>query len=253
MSRSTFLRENAIALFFIYFKRSSTQTAFAMLLLAFIATWLRPSAIAQSVTPLDAQIKQEVDAHLATKGLTKTDDDQAGREKVNATSSTSHFNIQAQSACETEMLHKTDAREVFSGETYEVLTELASAYGRAAIPHIYIFPGSWNMVYIAGSTAVDGRGKILVGQQAIELFNVIALRGFLGHEMAHLVSDNAAHGCNDYIVRNPGMEADADALAARVLGIQPVKAFLERVLAFPEGQNSDAKSRLELLRSKRSE
>jgi hypothetical protein len=49
------------------------------------------------------------------------------------------------------------------------------------------------------------------------------------------------------------MEADADALAARVLGMQPVKAFLDRVLAFPEGQNSDAKSRLELLSSKRFE
>jgi Zn-dependent protease with chaperone function len=109
------------------------------------------------------------------------------------------------------------------------------------------------MIYIAGSTTVDGRGKILVGQQATELFNVIALRGFLGHEMAHLVSDNAAHGCNDYIIRDPGMEADADALAARTLGTQPVKAFLETVLAFPEGQNSDAKSRLELLRFKRSE
>ncbi len=224
-----------------------------MLLLAFIATWLQPSAIAQSVTPLDAQIKQEVDAHLSTNSLTKTDDEQAGQEKVSATGSTSHFNIPAQSACETEMLHKIDAREVFSGKTYKVLTELASAYGRAAIPHIYIFPGSWNMLYIAGSTAVDGRGKILVGQQAIELFNIIALRGFLGHEMAHLVSDNAAYGCNDSIIRDPGMEADADALAARVLGMQPVEAFLERVLAIPEGQNSDAKSRLELLRFKRPE
>ena len=74
-----------------------------MLLLAFIATWLRPSAIAQSVTPQDAQIKQEVDAQLATKGLTKTDDEQVGQRKVNATDSTSHFNIQAQSACETEI------------------------------------------------------------------------------------------------------------------------------------------------------
>ena len=52
-----------------------------MLLLALIATWLRPSAIAQSVTPLDAQIKQEVDAQLATKGLTKTDNDRQGRRK----------------------------------------------------------------------------------------------------------------------------------------------------------------------------
>jgi len=65
--------------------------------------------------------------------------------------------------------------------------------------------------------------------------------------MSHLVSDNAAYGCNDYIIRDPQMEADADVLAARVLGIQPVKAFLERALALTEGQNSDAKSRLEVL------
>ena len=65
--------------------------------------------------------------------------------------------------------------------------------------------------------------------------------------MAHLVSDRAAQGCNDYIVRDPQMEADADALAARVLGKQPVKAFLARVLELTEGQNWDAKRRLEVL------
>jgi len=43
------------------------------------------------------------------------------------------------------------------------------------------------------------------------------------------------------------MEADADALAARTLGSCPLKAFLERVLAVTEGQNSDAKHRLEVL------
>lgn len=63
------------------------------------------------------------------------------------------------------MLGKMGAREVFSGKSYDVLTEIARAYGRA-IPHIYIVPGSLNMAYIAGSTAVDGRGKILLGQQS---------------------------------------------------------------------------------------
>jgi Zn-dependent protease with chaperone function len=215
-----------------------------MLLLAFIAAWLRPTAVAQLVTPLDAQIKEAVDVQLTTKGLTKTDSEKAAQEIVNATGPTSKFNIQAQTACETEMLDEMGAREVFSGKAHEVSIEIASAYGRA-IPHIYIAPGSWNMAYIAASAAVDGRGKIVVGEQAIELFNTIALRGFLGHEMAHLVSDNAAHGCNEYFIRDPQMEADADALAARVLGMQPVKAFLKRVLALTEGQNSEAKSRLE--------
>jgi len=168
------------------------------------------------------------------------------QEKVNAPGLLSPLNIQAQTSCETEMLREMGAHEVFSGKGYEVLTEVARAYGHA-IPHIYIYPGSMNMAYIAASTAVDGRGRILVGQQAIELFDSIALKGFLGHEMAHLVSDSAAQGCNDYILRNPQMEAYADALAARTLGTRPVKAFLERVLALTEGQNWDAKRRLQVL------
>ena len=65
--------------------------------------------------------------------------------------------------------------------------------------------------------------------------------------MAHLVTDSAAQGCNDYILRDPQIEADADALAARTLGTQSVKAFLERVLALTEGQNLDAERRLEVL------
>ena len=154
----------------------------------------------------------------------------ASHKRANAISVPSTFNVQAQTACEAETLGRMDAREVFSGKAYDVLKKVARAYGRP-VPHIYIFPGEWNMAYIAASTAVDGRGKIVVGQQAIELFTNIALKGFLGHEMAHLVSDSAAEGCNDYVVRDPQMEADADALAARILGRRPVKAFLERVLA----------------------
>jgi Zn-dependent protease with chaperone function len=165
---------------------------------------------------------------------------------VNAAGVRSQFNIQAQTACETEMLREMGAREVFSGKGYEVLAEVAQAYGRP-IPHMYILPGSLNMAYIAASTAVDGRGKIVVGQQAIELFDAFSLKGFLGHEMAHLVSDSAAQGCNDYILRDPQMEAEADALAARTLGTGPVKAFLQRALALSQGQNWDARRRLEAL------
>jgi Zn-dependent protease with chaperone function len=163
--------------------------------------------------------------------------------------STSRFNVQAQIACEAEMLGRIDAREIFSGKEYRVLTKVARAYGKA-IPHIYIFPGSWNMAYIAASAAVDGRGKILVGQQAIDRFHTLALKGFLGHEMAHLVSDDAAQGCDDYVLRDPQTEVDADALAARTLGKRPVKAFLEQALVLTEGQNGDAKRRLQILHSR---
>ena len=53
-------------------------------------------------------------------------------------------------------------------------------------------------------------------------------------------------GTNDYILRDPHMEADADILAARALRTRPVKAFLERVLALTKGQNWDAKHRLKV-------
>ena len=156
------------------------------------------------------------------------------------------FNMQAQTACETKMLQQAGAREVFSGKAYEELTEVTRAYGRST-PHVYVFPGSINMFYIAGSASVEGRGKILVGQQAVEQFDAPALKGFLGHEMAHLVSDSGAHGCNDYVLRDPQTESAADALAARTVGPAPVKAFLQRVLVLTKGQNWEAKRRLELL------
>jgi hypothetical protein len=170
----------------------------------------------------------------------------ASRDAARAGDLPPNFNVRAQAVCEAKMLNKMEAREVFSGKAYDALSEVARAYGRP-IPHIYLLPDSWNMAYIAASTVVDGRGKIVVGRQAAVLFDSIALKGFLGHEMAHLVSDSATQGCKDYIVRDPEMEADADALAARTLGMQPVKAFLERVLALTEGQNFDAKHRLAML------
>ena len=104
-----------------------------------------------------------------------------------------------------------------------------------------------NMGYIAGSSAVDGRGKIIVGEQAIDVFDSSSLEGVLAHEMAHLVSDSGAQACNDYIIRDPQMEANADALAARTLGTIPVKAFLQRVLTLTQGENWDARRRLQLL------
>ena len=166
--------------------------------------------------------------------------------RANAAVIPPHFNLHAQTACETEMLGQIGAREVFSGKAYDVLTDVTRAY-RRAIPHIYIFPGSMNMFYLAGSTSVDGRGKIAVGRLAIELFDASSLKGFFGHEMAHLVTDSAAQGCNDYLLRDPKAEVEADALAARTLGPALVKAFLQRVLVLTKGQNWEAKQRFEAL------
>ena len=168
------------------------------------------------------------------------------QQRLNAAGVVSRLNIRAQAACETEMLQRMGAREVVSGKAYDVLRNVARAYGRET-PRIYVSPGAMNSVYIAGSIAVDGRGKIVVGQQATERFDAFSLEGFLGHEMAHVASDDAAQGCNDYVLRDPQMEADADALAARMLGKGPVKAFLQRVLVLAQGQNWDARQRLQLL------
>jgi hypothetical protein len=66
----------------------------------------------------------------------------AARERANAAALPPAFNLQAQAACETEMLRDTGAHEVFSGKGYEVLVAVARAYGRAT-PHMYVFPGSF--------------------------------------------------------------------------------------------------------------
>jgi hypothetical protein len=84
------------------------------------------------------------------------------------------------------MLQRMGAREVVSGKAYDVLREVARVYGRVT-PRIYVSPGALNSVYVAGSTAIDGRGKIVVGQQAIERSDAFSLRGFLGHEMARML------------------------------------------------------------------
>ena len=168
------------------------------------------------------------------------------QERANAPTTAPSFNIEAQTTCENEMLGRMSAKEVFSGKAYEAVREVARAYHRP-MPHLYVFPDGMNMGYIAGSSAVDGRGKIIVGEQAIDVFDSSSLEGFLAHEMAHLVSDSGAQGCNDYIIRDPQMEANADALAARTLGTIPVKAFLQRVLTLTQGENWDARRRLQSL------
>jgi hypothetical protein len=70
----------------------------------------------------------------------------SAQERLNAASDPSAFNIQEQTACETEMLRAMGARESFSGKGHEVLTEVAQMYGRI-IPRVYVFPGSLNMGY----------------------------------------------------------------------------------------------------------
>ena len=49
------------------------------------------------------------------------------QEKVNAPGLLPRLCIQAQTACETEMLREMGAHEVFAGKGYEVLTEVAGS------------------------------------------------------------------------------------------------------------------------------
>lgn len=236
MQGSTLLRQTVLFQLIHPPMRHIGQRVLALSLIALIPACSGPTATAQSVAK-----------GLAGRGAANGAGKGVGDGTQGSLRAASGFNVAAQTSCETEMLEELGAHEVFSGEAYDVLSGIVPAYGRPT-PHVYVYPGGWNMFYIASSAAVDGRGKIMVGEQAAGLFDPLALRGFLGHEMAHLVSDNGALGCNDFIVRNTRIEADADALAARVLGKQPVRAFLERVLVLTQGQNPDARGRLDLLR-----
>ena len=49
----------------------------------------------------------------------------AAQDKVNVTGLTSHLDVQAQTACEAEMLGRMGAHEVSSGKGYEVLADVA--------------------------------------------------------------------------------------------------------------------------------
>jgi hypothetical protein len=91
------------------------------------------------------------------------------------------------------------------------MLSVASAFGRKDIPLFYIAEDGNNAVYIAGSSSVDGKGKILISRRFVKLLeNTLALKGILAHEMAHLVSDNGDCGCDRWIMRDPMQEEGAD-------------------------------------------
>jgi len=240
-SHTTWPRKNHLGLAYVCCLDCGREMPYSLEYMQIVRQTGRSRRRASSDAPVESVAVRRILAGVILLGAVL-----ALQEKANATGVPSTVNSLAQTSCEVDMLGRMGAREVLSGKVYDVLTKVARAYGRPN-PHIYVFPGSWNMAYIAASRAVDGRGKIVVGRQATERFDTVELEGFLGHEMAHLVSDSGAQGCNDYILRDPQMEAAADALAARTLGSRPVKAFLEQALALAEGENWDATRRLEVL------
>jgi hypothetical protein len=151
----------------------------------------------------------------------------------------------AQSACEEKLLLDSGAKEVLSGGEYITLRDVAKAFRLKSKPRLYFFAGGGNSYYIAGSLSLDGRGKILMSKNFVELLGGgLAFKGGVAHEIAHLVVD--VHGdtsCDQWVMRDPKIEEAADALAATKVGFGPLKVFLSRGMAGITGGETEARLR----------
>jgi hypothetical protein len=152
-----------------------------------------------------------------------------------------------QITCENRMLRDLSAKEVVKGPEYEMFLKVVAAFGRDRPPRLYVIPGEGNAAYLAGSVG-DGKGKILVSQVFAGLMgHTQAFTGIMAHEMAHLVLDiQNVSSCEEWIFRNPEIERAADALAARKVGFNPVRAFLIRIEELT-GAKGELVSRLQAL------
>jgi Zn-dependent protease with chaperone function len=156
--------------------------------------------------------------------------------------------LTAQVNCENKFFRDARAKETTGGPEYQVLLRVASAFGRRNIPHFYIAQEGNNAAYIAGSSSVDGKGKIVISRRLLKLLaNTLALEGILAHEMAHLVSDDGTCGCDQWIIRDPRQEKFADALAAKTVGYNPLRAFFLRIKETQEGWSLDEEDRLQAI------
>ena len=156
--------------------------------------------------------------------------------------------LTAQVSCENRFFRAARAKETTGGPEYQVMLRVASAFGRRDIPHFYIAEEGNNAVYIAGSSSVDGKGKIVISRRFAKLLaNTLALEGILAHEMAHLVSDDGTCGCDQWIMRDPRQEKAADALAAKTVGYSPLRAFFLRIKETQGRWNTDVADRLQAI------
>jgi Zn-dependent protease with chaperone function len=156
--------------------------------------------------------------------------------------------LTAQVSCENRFFRAAQAKEITGGPEHQVFVRVASAFGRKDIPHFYIAEEGNNAMYIAGSVSVDGKGKILISRRLVELLaNSLALTGILAHEMAHLVGDDGACGCDQWIMRDPRQEKVADALAAKTVGYSPLRAFFLRIKEVQGGRSMDEDDRLQAI------
>jgi Zn-dependent protease with chaperone function len=153
--------------------------------------------------------------------------------------------LTSQIHCENRLFSAARAKEITGGPEYQVLLRVASAFGRRDIPHFYIAEEGNNAAYIAGSVSVDGKGKIVISQRFLKLLaNALALEGIIAHEMAHLISDDGACGCDQWVMRDPSQEKVADALAAKAVGYHPLRALFLRIKETRGGRLSDEDDRL---------
>jgi len=156
--------------------------------------------------------------------------------------------LTAQVNCENMFFRAARAKETTGGPEYQVLLRVASAFGRRDIPHFYIAEEGNNAAYIAGSSSVDGKGKIVISRRFVKLLaNMLALEGILAHEMAHLVSDDGTCGCDQWIMRDPMQEKVIDALAAKTVGFSPVRALFLRIKETQGGRSTDVDDRLQAI------
>lgn len=170
-------------------------------------------------------------------------------------SNNDHARSQIQSACEEKLLSDIGAKEILSGDHYETLRNVATAFGLARVPRLYFFEGGGNSYYIAGSLALDGRGKILMSKRFVDLLGEEpAFKGVVAHEIAHLVVDiHGDTGCDQWVMRDPKVEEAADALAVAKVGSGPVRAFLSRVEAITGTTGGETGSRLRIIEKLESE
>ena len=172
----------------------------------------------------------------------------AGQDSLLESNDAPSNRLTAQMSCENRFFRAARAKETTGGPEYQVLLRVASAFGRRDIPHFYIAEEGNNAAYIAGSSAVDGKGKIVISRKFLKLLaNSLALEGILAHEMAHLVSDDGTCGCDQWIMRDPRQEKIVDALAAKTVGYGPVRAFFLRIKETQAGRSTDVDDRLQAI------
>jgi hypothetical protein len=126
-----------------------------------------------------------------------------------------------------------------AGPLYEILRQVAVAFGRKTMPKLYINDGDGSPVYIAGSVT-DGRGKLILTKGFVTLAqDDLITKGALAHEMAHLTTDEKHPiSCYSIFFSSPEIEGAADKLAASKVGQEAITAFRKRFRELVEQQEA---------------